>query len=99
MKTEFILQAAEAIQQAILASESELESLDREIGDGDHFINMKRGSAAIVEMRTELAPLAPDAALQKIGMKRVGTFDHPVLAADSPLRQHVLYAIDRPSAN
>ena len=69
MKTEFILNAAEAIQQAILASESELESLDREIGDGDHFINMKRGSVAIVDMRSELAPLAPDVALQKIGIR------------------------------
>lgn len=84
MKTEFILQAAEAIQQAILASESELESLDREIGDGDHFINMKRGSAAIVDMRAELAPLAPDAALQKIGMKLLSTIggaSGPLLAS------------------
>ncbi len=69
MKTEFILAAARAIQDAILASESTLESLDREIGDGDHFINMKRGCAAIVAMQDELAPLAPDACLQKIGMK------------------------------
>jgi dihydroxyacetone kinase-like protein len=59
MRTEFILSAAAAIQQAILASEFELESLDREIGDGDHFINMKRGSAAIVDMRSELADLSP----------------------------------------
>jgi len=69
MKTEFILLAAQAINNAILASESTLESLDREIGDGDHFVNMKRGCAAIVAMQDELAPLAPDAALQKIGMK------------------------------
>jgi len=69
MKTEFILLAAQAINQAILASESTLESLDREIGDGDHFINMKRGCAAIVAMQDELAPLPADDALQKIGMK------------------------------
>jgi dihydroxyacetone kinase-like protein len=84
MRTEFILSAAAAIQQAILASESELESLDREIGDGDHFINMKRGSAAIVDMRSELADLSPDAALQKIGMKLLSTIggaSGPLLAS------------------
>ena len=43
MNTAFILESAEAINQAILNSETEIESLDREIGDGDHFINMKRG--------------------------------------------------------
>jgi dihydroxyacetone kinase-like protein len=73
MKTEFILQAAEAVQQAIAANESELESLDRAIGDGDHFINMKRGSATVVEMKDELAPLTPDAALNKIAMKLLST--------------------------
>lgn len=73
MKTEFILKAAEAVNAAILAHESEIESLDREIGDGDHFINMKRGAAVIVGMRDELAPLAPDAVLQKIGMKLLST--------------------------
>jgi dihydroxyacetone kinase-like protein len=73
MKTEFILRAAEAVNEAILANESEIESLDREIGDGDHFINMKRGCATIVAMHDELAGLAPDAALQKIGMKLLST--------------------------
>lgn len=84
MKTEFILQAARAIEQAILASESTLESLDREIGDGDHFINMKRGSATIVAMEAELAPLSPDAALQKIGMKllsAIGGASGPLIAS------------------
>jgi dihydroxyacetone kinase-like protein len=84
MKTEFILKAAKAIQQAIQASESELESLDREIGDGDHFINMKRGSAAIVDMEAELASLPPDAVLQKIGMKLLSTIggaSGPLLAS------------------
>jgi phosphoenolpyruvate---glycerone phosphotransferase subunit DhaL len=73
MKTEFILQAAEAVQQAIQANESELESLDRAIGDGDHFINMKRGSVTVVEMKDELANLSPDAALNKIAMKLLST--------------------------
>ena len=73
MNTEFILRAAEAIQQAILSHEAEIESLDREIGDGDHFINMKRGAATVVGLRDELAGLAPDAALNKIGMKLLST--------------------------
>ena len=73
MDTEFILRAAQAVNAAILANEAQIESLDREIGDGDHFINMKRGCATIVAMQDELAALAPDAALQKIGMKLLST--------------------------
>jgi dihydroxyacetone kinase-like protein len=73
MKTEFILQAASAVNDAILANESTIESLDREIGDGDHYINMKRGCATVLAMRDELAPLSPDTALQKIGMKLLST--------------------------
>lgn len=73
VKTEFILQAAQAVNAAILSREAEIESLDREIGDGDHFINMKRGCATVVAMHDELAALPPDAALQKIGMKLLST--------------------------
>lgn len=32
--------------------------------------------------------------MQKIGMTKVGEFDHPNLPEDSPLRPHVLYQID-----
>ncbi|HLF98606.1 MAG TPA: dihydroxyacetone kinase subunit DhaL [Methylococcaceae bacterium] len=73
MNTEFLLRAAQAIQEAILNHEAEIESLDREIGDGDHFINMKRGAATVVAMHDELAALPPDAVLQKIGMKLLST--------------------------
>jgi dihydroxyacetone kinase-like protein len=73
MQTDFILQAAVAVERAILTHESEIESLDREIGDGDHYINIRRGCATIVGMRDELSVLAPDAALQKIGMKLLST--------------------------
>ncbi|MES2013522.1 MAG: dihydroxyacetone kinase subunit DhaL [Pseudomonadota bacterium] len=84
MKTPLILSAAASIQTAILAHESELESLDREIGDGDHYINMKRGAQVVVEMQAELATLTPDAALQKIGMKLLSTIggaSGPLLAS------------------
>lgn len=82
--TEFIINAATAIQQTIVANESTLESLDREIGDGDHYINMKRSATVIVEMQAELLPLTPDAALNKIGMKLLSTIggaSGPLLAS------------------
>lgn len=84
MNSSFILSAAAVIQNAIINHESELESLDRAIGDGDHFINMKRGAQAIVEMQPELAALTPDAVLNKIGMKLLSTIggaSGPLLAS------------------
>lgn len=79
-----ILQSLQDIHDTILQHESEIESLDRAIGDGDHYINMKRGAAAIVEMRDELASLTPDAALHKIGLKLLSTIggaSGPLLAS------------------
>ena len=84
MKTALILSAALSIQDTILAHEFELESLDRAIGDGDHYINMKRGANAIVELQADLTTLTPDAALQKIGMKLLSTIggaSGPLLAS------------------
>ena len=84
MSTSFILSAAQAIQASIMSHEAELESLDREIGDGDHYINMKRGANTIVDMQAELAPLSADAALNKIGMKLLSTIggaSGPLLAS------------------
>lgn len=84
MNTSFIITTAHAIHETILSNESALESLDREIGDGDHYINMKRGASAIVEMQTELEPLSVDAALNKIGMKLLSTIggaSGPLLAS------------------
>lgn len=73
MRTEFILEAITAVNDVILHSEAELESLDREIGDGDHFINLKRGCTTLLAMRDELAPLPPADVLQRIGMKLLST--------------------------
>lgn len=73
METTFILRAAEAVNAAIIANEANIEALDREIGDGDHYLNIKRGCATVVGMQEELAALVPDAALQKIGMKLLST--------------------------
>ncbi len=84
MKTALILQAAKEIQLTILANEASLESLDRAIGDGDHYINMKRGAQAIVAMQDELAPLSAALALNKIGLKLLSTLggaSGPLLAS------------------
>lgn len=84
MNTEFIIEAAKAIQQTILENEHTLESLDRAIGDGDHYINMKRGANVIVEIEAELAPLKPSEALNKIGIKLLSTIggaSGPLLAS------------------
>lgn len=73
MQTEVLLKAIDAISHDVLAHESEIESLDRALGDGDHFINIKRGITAISAMREELASLPADVAMQRIGMKLLST--------------------------
>lgn len=73
MSTLFILKSVEAVRVAILTHESEIESLDRAIGDGDHVVNIKRGVEAILAIQEELCQLAPDVALHQIGMKLLST--------------------------
>lgn len=73
MHSALILESAAAIRDAILAHEADIECLDREIGDGDHYINMKRGCEAIASLATELTPLSGAEALHKIGMKLLST--------------------------
>jgi dihydroxyacetone kinase-like protein len=73
MDTQTILESIEAVNDAILANESAIESLDREIGDGDHFINIRRGCTALMAMREELAPLVPSDVFQRMGMKIMST--------------------------
>ena len=73
MKTSTIVSAAHAIEAAIIAHEVDIESLDRAIGDGDHYINIKRASEVVANMVNELAPLKPQEALQKIGTTLLST--------------------------
>ena len=73
MDTQIILDSVQAVNDSILANESMIESLDREIGDGDHFINIRRGCAVLVAMRDELAPLPPSEVFQRMGMKLMST--------------------------
>jgi phosphoenolpyruvate---glycerone phosphotransferase subunit DhaL len=73
MNSQQITQYANAIRDSILAHEADVECLDREIGDGDHYINMKRGCEAISKMAEELEGLSAPDALNKIGMKLLST--------------------------
>ncbi|MBI5276532.1 MAG: dihydroxyacetone kinase subunit L [Burkholderiales bacterium] len=73
MNTRDIVTAAEAVQSAILANEAHIESLDRAIGDGDHFINVRRGCEAIVALKGDLLGLPPAQAFERIGMKLLST--------------------------
>ena len=73
MNTPMILDALAAVQRAILANESQIESLDRAIGDGDHFINVRRGCEVLVVLGPQLHDMPPGLALHKIGTKLLGT--------------------------
>ena len=73
MNTPMIIDAVAAVQHAILANESQIESLDRAIGDGDHFINVRRGCEVLVKLSPDLKGMPPSLALHKIGMKLLGT--------------------------
>ncbi len=73
MSTERIVRAAEAARQAILGRVDEIEGLDRAIGDGDHYHNMKRGVETIAAMAAELEAKSPDQALKAIAMKLLMT--------------------------
>ncbi|MEM6762758.1 MAG: dihydroxyacetone kinase subunit DhaL [Pseudomonadota bacterium] len=73
MSTEAILTAVAAAREAIHAHEADIEGLDRAIGDGDHYINIKRGVDTILAMEGELSAMAPSAALKAIAMKLMST--------------------------
>ena len=47
---------------------------------------------------TAITNTASQAVMRRIGLTRRAEFDHPRLAAGHPLRRHVLYAQDAPSA-
>ncbi len=84
MKTAFILSATLAVHAAIVANEKDIESLDRAIGDGDHYMNIKRGSEVIAGMYNMLLPLPPDEVLLQIGNKllsSIGGASGPLFAS------------------
>lgn len=84
LSTPLICDLVLIIRQAIIDHEAEIESLDRAIGDGDHYINIKRGVDAIAGMVSELNTQKPDEVLNKIAMKLlsvIGGASGPLLAS------------------
>lgn len=73
MKILDITDYARLVQHAILAHEADIECLDREIGDGDHYINIKRGCEAVVALAASLNAQPFAAAFNSIGMKLLST--------------------------
>ena len=84
MDTEFILRCVKAVQEAIDTHQADIESLDREIGDGDHLINITRGCAVVAAMEETLRPLPPDEVFIRIGKKllsSIGGASGPLIAS------------------
>lgn len=92
MNSSAINHYAAAIRDAILAHEADIECLDREIGDGDHYINMKRGCEAIAGLADELSHLSAADALNKIGMKLLSTIG----GASGPLFASFFMSMSKP---
>ena len=84
MANGFIIKCVDSVVKTILNAEEEIEHLDRAIGDGDHYINIKRGSIAVQSIESELTTLPPDQAFKKIGMTlmaSVGGASGPLFAS------------------
>ena len=80
----FIIKCVDSVVKTILNAEEEIGHLDRAIGDGDHYINIKRGSIAVQSIESELTTLPPDQAFKKIGMTlmaSVGGASGPLFAS------------------
>ena len=80
----FIIKCIDSVVKTILNAEEKIEHLDRAIGDGDHYINIKRGSIAVQSIKSELTTLPPDQAFKKIGMTlmaSVGGASGPLFAS------------------
>lgn len=73
MDASFLIRCIDEVHDVIIKNEKDIESLDRAIGDGDHFINLKRGCIAIQSINDELLPLNNSQIFQKIGMKILST--------------------------
>jgi phosphoenolpyruvate---glycerone phosphotransferase subunit DhaL len=73
MKNSLIVASLDAVHKSIIANEADIESLDRAIGDGDHYLNIKRGCEVLAAMRNELEHMSPSVALNAIGMKLLST--------------------------
>lgn len=73
MNSSLIVACLRAVHASVIANEADIESLDRAIGDGDHYLNVKRGCEVLVAMQAELENQPVSAALNAIGMKLLST--------------------------
>jgi dihydroxyacetone kinase-like protein len=100
MNSEPIVASVRAVHRAILANAPMIESLDREIGDGDHLINITRGCETLVALGAELEPLAPAQAFDRIGRKLLATIggaSGPLIASFFLAMSKELNGVQRPS--
>ena len=84
-----------AVHAAILANESSIESLDRAIGDGDHYLNVRRGCEVLLALRKDLESKRPGAAFTAIGIKLLSTIG----GASGPLISGFFVAMGRSLAD
>ncbi len=61
------------IKKTIDNNKDEIETLDQEIGDGDHIFNIQRGIKESLNLQDELSSHTPDEVFKKIGMKIMTT--------------------------
>src|SRR5579862_7667788 len=85
--------------EGVIAGASELTALDQAIGDGDHGLNMKRGSAAVLADLDAIAAKPTGEALKAVGM----TLVMKVGGASGPLYGSLFMAMgkqlgDRPAS-
>lgn len=73
MNSALIVACLRAVHASVLANEADIESLDRAIGDGDHYLNIRRGCEVLVAMQDDLARQSVSGALNAIGMKLLST--------------------------
>jgi phosphoenolpyruvate---glycerone phosphotransferase subunit DhaL len=91
VNTALIVESIHAVQRAILSNEDQIESLDRAIGDGDHFINVRRGCEVVAALSTDFAADSPAQAFNKIGMKLLSTIG----GASGPLISSLFLAMGK----
>ena len=101
MKTSFIIASTAAINTAIIKHESDIEGLDRAIGDGDHYANIKRATELVAAMANELAPLTPQVAFEKIGAKLLSSMGGAsgILLASMFMGMAKFYQLNNDKAN
>ncbi len=73
MNSALIVDCLRAVHAAIVSNEADIESLDRAIGDGDHYLNVRRGCEVLVAMQADLSTESVSGAFTAIGMKLLST--------------------------